>query len=262
VAEPEITDSGIGVVTIDNPRKLNAWTGAMRVDLAEQITALADAPRSTCAAVVVTGAGTAFCSGQDLDEVRDYTPEAAAGWVRGFWDFYNVLRRCPKPVVAAINGVAAGSGLQFALCADHRVTHPGARIGQPELRSGQAGVTGNWLLSRAVGNTRMRSLALGARMIDGEEAYRIGLVDELVPEDEVRDAAVRTARRMADLPPATYAETKLALCELEDPSFATAFEIAERRHAQVYSSGAPAQAIGSFTARRKSPDDRGSRPDR
>lgn len=250
--KPDITDNGVGVVTIHNPEKLNAWNPPMRVEITNELKRLTELPTGECRAIVITGAGDAFCAGADLDySYENYTVANRADHVVEYWDYYNLLRRCPKPVVAAVNGVAAGSGFQFALCADYRITHANARLGQPELKSGQASVTGSWLLGRIIGISRMRAMVLTGRLVNGQEAYRIGLVDELRESSEVLQASIETAYEMSLLPVEAFAETKNALCDLEDESFREAFEVAARAHVAVHKTGASARAMREFIARSK-----------
>lgn len=245
----EITAEKIAIVTINNPPKLNAWTREMRVQLRTHLDHLNSTSRDESRAIVITGAGEAFCAGQDLDQAFDWDDEFAHTWVSEFRVLYDQLRRSPKPVVAAVNGVAAGSGFQYSLCADFRVSHPGARLGQPELKSGQASVTGSWLVAKAIGITQMRALVLTADLVPGDEAHRLGLVDRLVEAHDVLPTAIRIAGEMADLPEEAFAQTKIALCELEDAGLDQAFEIAIEKHAAVYASGAPQRAIGEFISR-------------
>lgn len=245
-----LADDHVAVITISNPKKLNAWTRAMRLELRSIFEHVSAMPRSECAAIVLAGDGANFSSGQDLDEAIEWGEEDAHTWVREFRGLYDLPRRSPKPVVAAIRGVCAGSAFQFSLCADYRVSHDQARIGQPEIKSGQASVTGSALLANAVGNTAMRSIVLTARLISGSDGFRLGIVDELVKENEVLPAAKKVALEMSELPEAAYLASKLAICELEDAALDRAFEVAVASHASVYASGAPQEAMTRFIGQR------------
>ncbi|WP_214106243.1 enoyl-CoA hydratase/isomerase family protein [Acrocarpospora catenulata] len=245
----EVRDDRVAVVMLSNPVKLNAWNRALRQQMTSVLERLNAAPAEEVKAIVLCGEDGNFCAGQDLDEAVSWDDKFADTWVTEFWPYYNLLRKSPKPVVAAVQGVAAGSGFQFALCADYRVAHPEARLGQPEIKSGQASVTGSWLVAKSIGITQMRALVLTARMVSGADSYRMGLVDELTGEDDVIPAAIRVANEMAALPPVAFRETKEALCDLEDESFQEAFRIAVERHATVYASGDPERAIGAFMAK-------------
>lgn len=245
----DVRDDSIAVVTIANPAKLNAWNRSMRSSLADTLTDLVDADRNRCRAIVITGADGNFCAGQDLDEAVHWDGEFAETWVGEFRPLYDQLRRAPKPIVAAVEGVAAGSGFQYSLCADYRVAGASARLGQPEIKSGQASVTGSWLTAMSIGITQMRALVLSARLVDGSTGYRLGLVDELVPDGNALSAAIDVAREMSALPAEAFAATKLALCELEDEGLDRAFDIAIAHHASVYETGAPRRSMSEFMAR-------------
>ncbi len=142
-----------------------------------------------------------------------------------------------KPTVAAVNGVAAGSGMQFALLCDYRVGAEKARMGQTEVRWGLASITGTWLLSELLGPVRARALALSAQLVEGADLLRVGLVDELVADDEVVERAVAVATEMASHPASAFATTK-EWCQRDmlvrlERAFADAHEL----HSAVFREG-------------------------
>lgn len=237
----------VAVVTIDNPSKLNAWNRAMRVVLLDKLKELSAMPAEQCRGIVITGAGErAFCAGQDLDEAHDWNAEFADTWVTEIRHVYDAVRLCPKPVVAAINGVAAGSGFQFALCCDIRVSHAGAKMGQPEVKSGLASVTGTWLIQHAVGHTRMKDLVLRARLLGGEEAKEWGIVNCLVAEQDVLKEAVRVANDMSELPEESFMLTKQAIFDLMEAQYGHAFATAIEYQGKVYETDAPTRVMARF----------------
>lgn len=237
----------IAIITIDNQDKLNAWNRAMRVTLLCKLKELSEMPAEECRGIVITGAGArAFCAGQDLDEARDWDSAFADTWVSEIRDVYDAVRLCPKPVVAALNGIAAGSGFQFALCCDIRVSHAGAKMGQPEVRSGLASVTGTWLIQYSVGHTRMKDLVLRARLIAGEEAKEWGIVNSLVSEEKVLEEAIQIANEMSELPVESFALTKQAIFELMEAQYSHAFDTAIEYQGKVYETDAPTRAMERF----------------
>ena len=239
----------VAIVVLSTPDKLNAWDRNMRRALLAELRRLAG--DDDCRAIVVTGEGDeAFCAGQDLDEARGWDADFSDTWVREIQELYDAARLGRKPIIAAINGVAAGSGLQFALCCDLRVAHEGARLGQPEVRSGLASVTGSWLIQRAVGGSRMRDLVLTARMLSGAEAHEWGLVNRLVARTELLGLACQLALELADLPPESFSLTKHAIAELEQDGYESAFDLAVRYQALVYETRAPQRVMGAFRSRR------------
>ena len=182
------------VLTLNRPAKLNAWSNRLEDRYFDLLTAADDDPRVR--AVVVTGAGRGFCSGADLDDLRNVAEATAADVVRSRpRDFPLTLR---KPLIGAVNGVAAGLGLVEALYCDIRFGDRSARFTSAFTRRGLIAEYGvSWLLPRLVGHSRAMDLLLSGRMADAEEAFRIGLLDHLVDGD-VLDAAVRYATELAE----------------------------------------------------------------
>lgn len=226
-------DGEVRCLTISAPGRLNAWTRAMRDQLEELLTEAA--VDEQVKAVVISGEGDAFCSGQDFHEVATW--DADTPWIDEIEGFYRAVLTFPKPTIAAVNGVAAGSGMQFALLCDYRVGALDARMGQTEVRWGLASITGTWLLRELLGAVRARALALSARLVEGEELLRVGLVDEQVPTAEVQSRAVFVAREMAAHPPAAFATTK-EWCQRDVlDGLARAFADARELHGAVFREG-------------------------
>jgi enoyl-CoA hydratase/carnithine racemase len=242
-------DGDVAVVTLNRPDKLNAWTGAMRARLVDALAALDADP--ACRAVVITGAGRAFCAGQDLAETATIDPadhEAAEAWIDDFDRLYRAVRALDKPTVAGVNGVVAGSGFQFALLTDLRIGHAGVRMGQPEVRSGIPSITGIWAMWDILGRAKTTEFALTAELVDGVEAKRLGLLTRLVPESEVVAEAIATARELAALPPGAVALTKRRLRELDEAALAEAIVAAKRIHTGAYATGEPQREMARFLA--------------
>lgn len=217
-----LRDGQVTIVVLNRPDVLNAWDRAMRRDIAALLTD-ADADPAT-EAVVVTGAGErAFGAGQDLREAAVREPGDIDAWVEEWRVFFGALRGCGKPTVAALNGVAAGSSLQFALMADARIGHQGVRMGQPEIKSGVASSMGPWMLHAALGPIRATDLVLTGRLMDAAECERYGLIDRLVRREEVQDAAIAHARGLAAQPKLAFRLTKERLRALSEPGFQESF---------------------------------------
>ncbi|MBN9742768.1 enoyl-CoA hydratase [Amycolatopsis sp. A1MSW2902] len=242
----------IAVLTLNRPEKLNAWTHAMRERLIGHLRELDEDP--TCRGVVLTGAGRAFCAGQDLAETAAIRPDdhaAAEAWIDDFDRLYRAVRELRKPTVAAVNGVVAGSGFQYALVADLRIGHAGVTMGQPEVASGIPSITGIWAMWDILGRAKTAEFALTAQLVDGVEAHRLGLLTRLVAEAEVLDAAVAQARAIAALPPGAVALTKARLRELDDDALAQAVTAAKKIHAEAYATGEPQREMARFLAAKK-----------
>ena len=244
-------DGEVGIITLNRPAVLNAWHQPMRDELEQCLEACAvdEAVR----AIVITGAGTrAFSAGQDLDETRHFTSAAdGAAWSAAWKALYGTLRAIEKPIVAALNGVAAGSAFQVAMMADVRVGHAATRMGQPEINSGIPSTMGPWLISERLGISRTVELTLTGRMMDGEECHRIGLLHQLVPAGEVLATAVLAARRLAAKPAVAIRLNKRRFREITEAGFRSASEAGARIQAEAYASGEPQAAMARFFAARE-----------
>ena len=178
----------IATITINRPDKLNALNDAL---IAELRIAIADARRSAnVGAILLTGSGRAFVAGADIGELGDQTAiQGKARAVRG----QQVFRRfetSPKPTLAAVNGFALGGGCELAMACHIRIASESAKFGQPEVKLGIVpGYGGTQRLPRLVGKGRALQLLLTGETIDAAEAYRIGLVNRVVPAAELMDAS-------------------------------------------------------------------------
>jgi enoyl-CoA hydratase/carnithine racemase len=201
-------------------------------------------------AIVITGAGQAFSAGQDLNETAHLAVDQVRGWCTALRDLYQSVRDLSKPAVAAFNGIAAGAGMQIGLCCDVRVTHPGARIGQPEVRAGLASIVGTYFMRLYIGHGQNRDLSLSGGLVSGERAYAIGLVDHLVPESEVLAKAIAVAENLLEVPPVAMRLTKERLRALTQPGFDDATAAAVRYSLEAYATGEPQRIMKSFLAER------------
>jgi enoyl-CoA hydratase/carnithine racemase len=245
-------DDGVAVVTLNRPERLNAVDAALRGALRETLGRLGrdDSVR----AVTITGAGArAFCAGQDLDEAAALQWQDIASWLAAQHAMYQSVRDLDKPCVAAINGVAAGAGLQIALCADWRVIAAETRVGQPEVRAGMASIVGSYLMTHFVGLTHNVALSLTGELVDGRRACELGLVSELAPRDGVAAAALARARSMAALPATAFRVSKQRFRELTQPGFDEALAAATRAQLQCFAQGEPQQAFARFRNGRTEP---------
>jgi enoyl-CoA hydratase len=235
----------IGIVRLNRPEKLNAWTVSMRNDIMKALHAFeADV---SCAAIVMTGTGErAFCAGQDLGEAHGFSTDEAETWIRGWGTFYSVLRGLTKPLVMALNGVAAGSAFQAALMGDVRVAHPGVRMGQPEINAGIASITGPWIMNIMLGMSRTIELTLSGRLMDAAECERIGLIHHVVEPDQVLQRALEIAQELGAKPPVAMRIDKARFREMTEPCFQDAIEAAIRHHRSSYDSGEPARMMEAF----------------
>lgn len=242
-------DGETAIVVLNRPEVLNAWHSAMRAELAEAIAALNADP--SVRAIVLTGAGDrAFSAGQDLNETKTFDASGGAAWMDEWRRLYGAIRALDKPLVAALNGVAAGSAFQVALLADVRIGHPGVRMGQPEINSGIASTLGPWLMREMLGLSRTVELTLTGRMMDARECHDIGLVHRLVPREDLMAAARETARLLGAKPPVAMRLDKRRFREVTEAGFQEALEAGIRIQRESYGSGEPQRCMEQFLAER------------
>jgi len=187
---------GVATLVVSRPEKLNALNAETVAELDRAFRSLVrdDDVRG----IVVTGAGEkAFVAGADIAELARMDPLSGIQVSRRGQETFRFVERLPKPVVAAVNGYALGGGLELALACHIRIAAEGARFGLPEVKLGIIpGYGGTVRLPRLVGRGRALELILTGEMIDAAEAYRIGLVNRVVPRAEVRSAAEELVRRI------------------------------------------------------------------
>jgi enoyl-CoA hydratase len=193
----DVTD-GIARVTINRPDKLNALNGTVISELGQAVTQIEtdDAVRG----VLLTGTGPkAFVAGADISELASQGPVDGKARAQQGQLVFRRLERCGKPVVAAVNGFALGGGCELAMACHLRVASEGARFGQPEVKLGLGpGYGGTVRLPRLVGKGRALELLLTGEMIDAAEAWRIGLVNRVVPADRLMVEAEALLRRILE----------------------------------------------------------------
>ncbi len=245
----EITRDGpVTTIAFNRPEVRNALNRAMAEETSAALAACNENP--DCGAVVLTGVGNkAFCAGMDLALTRSFDEERARDWLIWLRAFYESIRGLDKPCVAAVNGVAAAAGYQIALLADLRIGHAGARMGQPEINVGLASVLGAHIMAAHLGHSRTVELTLSGRLMKGPECRELGLFHDLVPENDVRAAAIAVARSLAEKPPVAMRLTKQRFREVTQPGFDAAFEAATRLQAVAYRSGEPQRLMAAFFER-------------
>jgi enoyl-CoA hydratase/carnithine racemase len=236
---PEDTDDvvlyrverGVAVITLNRPDRLNAWTPQLERRYVHRLREAAAAP--DVRALVVTGAGRAFCAGADTGVLADIT-EGAADWdqPRGLGarrlPVYEFEAAVPKPVIAAVHGPCVGVGFTHALMCDLRFGSPSSRWGATFARLGLVAEEGSaWLLDRIVGPSRAADLLFSGRLVDGEEAQRIGLVDRLTA-DVLAEAVDYAADIAAHCSPTAMAGMKRQLQRAAAQDFRTAADDADR----------------------------------
>jgi len=253
------TEGAVALLTLNRPEILNAWHGPMRSMLVERLDA---AERDAgISAIVITGAGDrAFGAGQDLNETKTFNPDRAEDWMHEWERLYDRLRSLSKPLVMALNGLAAGSAFQVALLGDMRIGHPGVTMGQPEINSGIASVTGPWIMREMLGIARTIDLTLTGRMMTGEECHAIGLINRMVPAERVLPEAMELATELASKPPVAMRLNKARFREMTEASFRECITAGIRTQRTAYGTGEPARMMEEFLAKRAARKAEGALP--
>jgi 2-(1,2-epoxy-1,2-dihydrophenyl)acetyl-CoA isomerase len=207
-------DGGVRTLTLNRPAAYNSLT----IELKDQLLAAlrAAAAEASVRAVVLTGAGKAFCAGQDLKEHVALLAAGDPAPLRTVDEHYNpitlAIARMPKQVIAAVNGMAAGAGASFAYAADLRIAGRSAKFLMAFANIGlSADSGGSWTLPRLIGYGRAMEMMLLATPVDAERALAIGMVNQVVPDEEVVKTAHELAGRMAAGPTTAYARIKAAM---------------------------------------------------
>src|SRR6185312_8807922 len=240
----------IAIITLNRPERFNAWHSPMRTEVASAFRESNADPEIR--AVVITGSGDdAFSAGQDLAETQQFDAERAVEWMGEWRAMYGAIREMDKPVVAALNGVAAGSAFQVALLCDIRVGHAGSNMGQPEINSGIPSTLGPWLMQDMLGHSRTIELTLTGRMMDGVECHALGLIHRLVPPDAVLTTAIEIARDLANKPPIAMKLNKRHFRHVTEDGFAAAELAGEQIQHEAFASGEPQAAMEQFFAERR-----------
>jgi 2-(1,2-epoxy-1,2-dihydrophenyl)acetyl-CoA isomerase len=255
----EVAD-GIATITLNRPEKMNAFTPEMLAAWADAL--LESGRRDDVRVVVITGAGKAFCSGGDIGSMgsrSERTPlqrksELSASVHR----VPLAIAELDKPVIAAMNGAAAGAGLDLALWCDLRYAAESARLGETYVRVGLVpGAGGTWILPRRVGLAKALEMFWTGELLDAREAERIGLVNKTLPDAELMPYVMQVARRIADGPPLSIRTIKRAVYQGQAIDFRTSLDLISSHYAVVTSTHDHKEAVAAYVEKRK-PSFRGS----
>ncbi|MFQ5680169.1 MAG: enoyl-CoA hydratase/isomerase family protein [Gemmatimonadota bacterium] len=249
-------EAAIGTLTLDRPEKLNAFFGTMREEIADALDALGR--EAAVRAVIVTGAGRAFCAGADVGYLAELRERGAVDeflrLVEGGRRVVTTIVEMPKPVIAAINGPAAGGGANLALACDLRIASERASIGQTFNRIGlHPDWGGTYFVPRLVGTARAAELLFLAEMVEAEEAARIGLVNRVVPHERLMPEAVEWARDLAARPELPLRLSKEAIRRSATAGLEEMLAYEEEAQRRCFLSPEASEGVRAFLEKR-SPD--------
>jgi enoyl-CoA hydratase len=243
-------EGAVLTLRLDRPAKRNAINGVMLQALESALTAAAADPGVR--AVMVTGGDAVFAAGVDIAEFQAQGGVASqyqAGLARArCWE---ALARLPQPTIAAVAGYCLGGGCELALACDLRLAAESAVFGQPEIRLGLIpGAGGTQRLPRLIGATKAKELIYFGDSLDAQEAYRLGLVNRVVPTAQLLDEARAWARRLADLPPLALAMAKRAIDLGGDLSLQAALELEQQSFVALFGTADEQEGVAAFLAKR------------
>jgi enoyl-CoA hydratase len=235
-------DDGVAILRIDRP-PLNALSGAVLDEVATSARDLAD--DSDVKAVVVFGRTKAFAAGADIGEFGGPAEARAIG--AKFRAAYDTIGEIPRPVIAAINGVALGGGLELALACDLRIAADNARVGQPEILLGVIpGAGATQRLPRLVGPARAKELVWSGRQVKADEALALGLVDRVVPAGELEDTALAWAASLASGAVVAMGVAKIVIDGGIDLRLDDGLDLEAEAFAEVFGTEDAATGVSSF----------------
>ena len=218
----------LAYVTLNRPQFLNVYNIQMRDDLYQVLGAIRD--DSEVRVAIFKGAGEkAFCAGADLSEFLTAPSPTVARQVRFGRDVWNLFLSLPQPLIAAVHGYALGSGIEIALCCDIRIASEDARFGLPEVGLGIIPAAGGTqTLPRIIGRAKALEFLLADGLVSSEEAYRMGLVNKVVPKDKLFQTAEEMAHKIASFHPRAVRNAKQAVTRGLDLSLAEGLDLEKR----------------------------------
>jgi enoyl-CoA hydratase/carnithine racemase len=249
----EVAD-GVATVTLNRPEKMNPLTFESYADLRDLLHELPH--REDAKVLVIRGEGKGFCGGGDVNEIIGelikMDPRDLIGFTRMTGEVIRAMRECPVPIVAGIQGIAAGAGSVIALACDFRVCTTRARFAFLFTKVGLSGgdMGAAYLLPRMVGVGRATELLMLGGTIDAETADRYGLVSQLVEEDALDDAVDALARRLADGPTLAFAQTKSLITRELDMPIGSAMELDAMTQALLMTTHDHAEFHAAFNEKR------------
>ena len=243
-------EDGIATLTFDRPQKLNALTFQVYADLRDLLTDLSQ--RDDVRVLVITGTGRGFSSGGDVTEIigelQTMDPRDLLAFTRMTGTVTQRMRDCPIPIIASVNGVAAGAGAVIALAADLRILARSATFSFLFTRVGLSGgdMGSAYLLPRLIGLGRASELLLLGEQVTADRALAVGLANAVVEDSELSTATIEVARRLAQGPALAYAATKMLISKQLDMNLGAALELDSVTQALLMKSADHAEFYAAF----------------
>lgn len=244
-------EGGVATITLNRPEKLNAFTGTMREDLLAALRACET--DEAVRVVVITGAGRAFCAGGDVEYMSGLQKSGDVTAFRKLLDAGRdvilQIATMPKPVIASINGVAAGAGCNLALACDYRIASANAKLSESFVKIGlHPDWGGTWLLPRVVGRSRAAEILMTGRMVEAAEATAIGMIDRV--SSDLAAETKELASTIAAAPPIAIAGIKRALEAADGNDLRAQIELESEHQLRCFQSGDAAEGMAAFFEKR------------
>lgn len=240
-------EEGYAVIQFNRPEVLNAINIRMMTELVAALEELDARPDIRC--IVLTGDARAFAAGADIREMADAT--AMEMLLRDQFARWDRIRKIATPIIAAVGGFALGGGCELAMTCDIILAAEGARFGQPEINIGvMPGAGGTQRLTRAIGKAKAMELVLTGRMISADEAYRLGLINAVVPAEGLLDEARAWAREIARKPPLAVRLAKEAVLKAFDTTIEGGLEFERKNFYLLFASEDQKEGMKAFVEKR------------
>ena len=235
----------IGIITLNRENVLNAWNKEMRIKICKIFKKIKKDKKIK--AVILTGAGKkAFCAGQDLNELKNFKTNQVNGWIDEFKKVYTAIRSAEIPTISCINGVAVGSGFQLILLTDIRISHQNTKFGQVEINSGITSITGAWIIQKVLGLSKSIELCLTGKLVNGREAFDIGIIHHLTTQKNVMKLSLKIAKELSQKPYHAMRLTKKRIWELFKKEMDETFKSAKKYHKISFKQGEPQKTTKNF----------------
>lgn len=241
----------VATITLNRPEKRNALSTRMIEDL---LAALQEVETGLARVAIITGSGRAFCAGMDLEALRALAGQSLEQNIADSQLFANLLYRVysfPKPTIAAVNGAAIAGGCGIATVADFTLAVPEAKFGYTEVKIGFIPAVVSVFLRRQAGEKIARDLLISGRIIAAAEAYRLGLVTEIVPADQLAARVQEFAAILLSASPTSISRTKRLLRDCDEPALQAELDLAVRENAAIRSSADFREGLTSFLEKRE-----------
>ncbi|MFL6796143.1 MAG: enoyl-CoA hydratase-related protein [Xanthobacteraceae bacterium] len=241
-------ENGVAVLTIDRPQRRNALNLQVKSRIADEVAALGADP--SVRVIVLTGAGGYFVAGTDLAEMANMTPGDHVSLATDH--VFNVVRRCTKPLIAAIEGYALGGGCELALSCDMIIAGRSTKLGQPEIRVGiMPGAGGTQRLLRTIGKYQAMKMILTGEMVSAADALAMGFLSEVVDDGRALSRALELAATVATMPPLAVRAIKEVMQLGQDVPLETALALERKAFVTLFGSDDQKEGMNAFLEKRK-----------